>query len=133
VSQVRMVIDPQGWFHDVKGIGEGLVWGVAHPVAFAKAIADWDTWLENPARAAGRLVPDIALLLATAGAGDAGGRGARAAERAAGAAKDLHAADRAVNGGTSRVRRAVKPSRNSSELRHARRDCQDRASTARPH
>ena len=82
VSQVRMVTDPEGWFHDVKGIGEGFVWGIGHPVEFGKAIADWDTWKENPARAAGRLVPDIALLLATAGAG-AAGRGVRATEKAA--------------------------------------------------
>lgn len=96
VSQVRMVTDPQGWFHDVKGIGEGLLWGVGHPVEFAKAITDWDTWKENPARAAGRLVPDIALILATAGAG-AAGRGIRATERAADAAEDLRAAERAAD------------------------------------
>jgi hypothetical protein len=96
VSQVRMMIDPQGWFHDVKGIGEGLVWGFSHRVEFAKAITDWDTWNENPARAAGRLVPDIVLLLATAGAG-AAGRGARATEKAADAANDLRAAERAAD------------------------------------
>jgi type VII secretion system ESX-1 substrate len=96
VSQVRMVTDPHGWFHDVKGIREGLLWGVGHPVEFAKAITDWDTWLENPARAAGRLVPDIAIILATGGAG-AAGRGARATEKAADVAEDLRAADRAAD------------------------------------
>ena len=96
MSQVRMMVDPDGWARDVKGIGEGLIWGVGHPVEFGKAIVDWETWKENPARAAGRLVPDIALTIATIGAG-AAGRGARVVEEAADVAEDLRAVERAAD------------------------------------
>lgn len=45
------------------------------PVGFAKeigkAILDWDTWSDNPAKAIGHLVPDIILAVATLGAGTA--------------------------------------------------------------
>lgn len=98
VSQARMVIDPDGWARDVKGIGEGLVWGAAHPVEFGKAIVDWETWKENPARAAGRLVPDIALAIATAGAGAAASGASKAAsatKKAVGAAKKARATKKA--------------------------------------
>lgn len=94
VSSVRMVTDPMGWARDVKGIGEGLVWGATHPVAFGKEILDWETWQENPARAAGRLAPEIALTLATAGVG-AGAKAGSAARKAVGAAKKTRSAKKA--------------------------------------
>lgn len=94
VSNVRMATDPMGWVRDVKGIGEGLVWGASHPVEFGKEILDWETWKENPARAAGRLAPEIALTLATAGAG-AGAKAGSAAKKAVGAAKKARSAKKA--------------------------------------
>ncbi len=119
VSQVRMVVDPEGWIRDVKGIGEGVAWGASHPVEFGKAIVDWDTWMENPARAAGRLVPDIALFLATAGAG-AAGRGARAVEKAADAAENLRAAERAADAAED-LRAAERAADAAEEARAAKR------------
>jgi hypothetical protein len=84
LSTIRAIIDPEGWKRDATELGKGLVWGVTHPVEFAKAIVDWETWKSNPLRALGRLVPDAALALATGGtsAGPTGAsRGARALER----------------------------------------------------
>ncbi len=69
-------------------MGKGLVYGVTHPVEFAKAVTNWEMWLDNPARALGQLVPEVALALATAGAGGAA-KGAGAARRAARSADDL--------------------------------------------
>ncbi|MEE4024439.1 HNH endonuclease signature motif containing protein [Gordonia sp. PKS22-38] len=46
------------------------------PKQFGKDLIDWDTWAENPARAAGRVVPDAILTVATAGAGSVARRGA---------------------------------------------------------
>lgn len=82
LSMHRMLVDPIGWARDYATLGEGLWWGVTHPVEFGKEIIDWDTWTTNPGRAYGRLIPDLALAAATWGAGPAisgGSRGARAA------------------------------------------------------
>ncbi|MDP9071056.1 MAG: hypothetical protein M3N68_07190, partial [Actinomycetota bacterium] len=57
------------------GLGQGVVYGVTHPVEFAKAVSDWDTWVENPARALGHLVPTLLLTLASGGAASAGKAG----------------------------------------------------------
>jgi hypothetical protein len=119
VSQVRMVIDPDGWARDVKGIGEGFVWGWSHKVEFAKAIVDWDTWKENPARAAGRLVPDIALTLATVGAG-AAGKGIRAVEETADIAEDLRATERAAEAAEA-ARAAKRTAEGAEDVRAAQR------------
>jgi hypothetical protein len=76
------LVDPEGYVESLAGMGKGLVYGVTHPVGFAKAVTNWDMWLDNPARALGQLVPDVALAVATAGAGDAA-KGAGAARRLA--------------------------------------------------
>ena len=78
ISTVRMMVDPEGWERDVTALGEGLIYGVTHPVEFGKAILDWDTWQESPGRAIGHLIPDLLITLATAGGG-AAARGARTA------------------------------------------------------
>jgi hypothetical protein len=80
VSPIYAVLDPQGFVEHGKGLAQGIVYGVQNPREFAKAVLDWDTWKENPARALGHLVPDLLLTLATAGAGGAA-RGASAANR----------------------------------------------------
>ncbi len=69
LSPVYQVIDPVGYAENLVGLGKGLVYGATHPVAFAKAVTDWETWVDSPARALGHLVPDLALALATAGGG----------------------------------------------------------------
>jgi hypothetical protein len=91
VSTVRMIIDPEGWRRDVTALGQGLWYGITHPVEFGKILLDWDTWRENPARALGRLVPDLLLTLATGGGAAAarGVRGASALRRLAGRADEV--------------------------------------------
>jgi hypothetical protein len=81
ISTVRMMVDPEGWQRDVSALGEGLLYGVTHPVEFGKAILDWETWQTSPGRAIGHLVPDLLITLATAGGG-AAARGARTAKAA---------------------------------------------------
>jgi hypothetical protein len=76
-------LDPAGFVRNLEDLGTGLVYGVQHPKELGKALLDWDTWAEDPARALGHLVPDLVLAVATAGTGEAGvaaGRAARAAE-----------------------------------------------------
>gem|GEM_PF-2431352 len=82
LSPVRMLIDPEGWARDVTDLGKGLWYGVTHPVEFAKLLVDWETWKDNPLRAFGKLIPDIAIAIATAGAGTAASRGSQAARAA---------------------------------------------------
>lgn len=43
------------------GLVKGLAYGATHPVDFAKAIVDWNTWAESPGRALGHLLPAVAL------------------------------------------------------------------------
>ncbi|MGC5255376.1 HNH endonuclease [Gordonia sp. DT218] len=57
----------------VKGIWNAVS---QDPKQFGKDLVDWDTWAENPARAAGRVIPDAALTVATAGVGSVARRGA---------------------------------------------------------
>lgn len=54
-----------------------------------KAALDWDTWADDPARALGHLVPDIALAVLTGGTATAATRGGRAAQRTLMVLKDL--------------------------------------------
>lgn len=82
------LVDPDGYVENLAGMGKGLVYGVTHPVEFAKAVTNWDMWLDNPARALGQLVPELALALATAGAGGAA-KGAGAARRLAASGDEM--------------------------------------------
>jgi type VII secretion system ESX-1 substrate len=81
VSPAYAIIDPESYIKNQVGIVKGLAHGVTHPVDFAKAVVDWDTWAESPGRALGHLLPAVALAVASGGAG-AAGRGAKAAEGA---------------------------------------------------
>ena len=67
LSPAYLAIDPEGYAEHLQGLGQGLVYGLTHPVEFAQAVVDWDTWAESPGRALGHLVPDLALTLATGG------------------------------------------------------------------
>lgn len=78
VSTVRLLVDPVGWTRDMTALGEGLLFGVTHPVELGKVLVDWDTWQESPGRAIGHLLPDLLITLATGG----GGAAARAAHGA---------------------------------------------------
>ena len=82
-------VDPKGFLDHIEDLGSGLVYGVQHPKELGKALLDWDTWAEDPARALGHLLPDVVLAVATAGTGEAGvaaGRAAKGAEAVEGVA-----------------------------------------------
>ena len=79
------LINPEGYVENGVGLIKGLAYGATHPVDFAKAVLDWDTWAKSPGRAIGHLLPTVALAAATAGAGSAG-KGAAAADALEGAA-----------------------------------------------
>lgn len=95
LSPTYALVDPDGYVENLAGMGKGLVYGVTHPIEFAKAVTNWEMWLDNPARALGQLVPEVALALATAGAGGAA-KGAGAARRAARSADEAAAVGRAT-------------------------------------
>jgi hypothetical protein len=80
LSPTYLVMDPLGYLHEVEALGKGLYYGARHPKEFGKAVLDWDTWQDDPARAIGHLVPDLLLAVATGGAGGAA-RGAEALSR----------------------------------------------------
>ncbi len=57
VSTVRMLVDPEGWSRDMVALGEGLWYGVQHPVELGKAIVDWDTCRSRPAERSATCCP----------------------------------------------------------------------------
>jgi hypothetical protein len=91
-SPAYALIDPKGYLAFEEQLGRGLLHGVEHPKELGKALLDWDTWRDDPARAMGHLVPDLLLTAATMGAGEA----AVAGERAAVGAERLSVAGEAV-------------------------------------
>lgn len=91
LSPAYAIIYPDRYLENEVGIVKGLAQGVTHPVAFAKAVLDWDTWAKSPGRALGHLLPAVALTVASAGAG--------AGAEASGAAASLRAAGKALEGG----------------------------------
>jgi hypothetical protein len=74
---VYALIDPKGSRDDAVQLVDGLRSGFDHPAEFGKAVLDWDTWRDDPARALGHLLPDLLLTVGTAGGG-AAARGGRA-------------------------------------------------------
>jgi len=73
------LINPEDYVENLTGMAKGLAHGATHPVEFAKAVVDWDTWARSPGRALGHLLPAVALAVATGGGG-AAARGAGMAE-----------------------------------------------------
>ena len=61
--------------------GNMLKFAVDHPAEFGKtlgkAVLDWDTWKDDPARALGHLLPDAVIAVLTLGSGTAATRGAK--------------------------------------------------------
>jgi type VII secretion system ESX-1 substrate len=49
LSPAYALINPDGFAENAVGLAEGLVFGATHPVDFAKAVVDWDTWAKSPA------------------------------------------------------------------------------------
>jgi hypothetical protein len=59
-TQVRALTDPAAFLRDELVIGRGLLDAGRHPGRVAGELVDADTWRHDPARAAGRLLPDLA-------------------------------------------------------------------------
>ncbi|NRQ32953.1 hypothetical protein HII36_14035 [Nonomuraea sp. NN258] len=70
-SELRRLIDRDGWLRQAQDTKDGIVAGVQNPWEFLKGIVDWETWVDNPNRALGRLGPDILIGAATGGLGGA--------------------------------------------------------------
>ena len=94
LSPQRAQLDPVGFWRDASTFATGLGHGVTHPKELGKAALDWDTWANDPARAVGHLIPNIVVVLATGGAGEAAETGemALSAEARAAAENELRAA-----------------------------------------
>ncbi|WP_067487972.1 hypothetical protein [Actinomadura hibisca] len=83
-APVYLAVAPKGWMQ--RGpIGQlkGLYQGVQDPVAFAKAMVNWEEWTHDPIRALGEAGPGIILTVIT------GGTAAGAATRFGSGAKSL--------------------------------------------
>ena len=85
LSPAYAIVHPDRYVEHQVAIVKGLAHGVTHPVDFAKAFVDWDTWAQSPGRALGHLLPLVALTIASAGGG-AGGKAVEASEVAEGLA-----------------------------------------------
>lgn len=84
----------------MSNLARGIGAAATHPVSFAKAAVNWDTWARNPGRALGKTVPDALMAAGSAGAGVAakGLRSGKALERTADAADDAPPASSALAG-----------------------------------
>ncbi|MGH8880081.1 MAG: putative T7SS-secreted protein, partial [Stackebrandtia sp.] len=96
----------------VETVGDMLDALAEDPVGFGKnlgkALLDWDTWADDPARALGHLVPDAVAAVFTAGAGAAATRGVKATADVVDAAGDLASAGNRLDnlGDVAGLRRA---------------------------
>lgn len=63
-----------------------------------KGVLDWDAWADDPARAVGHLVPDVAIALLTAGSGTALTKGTSTAGHALNSLDDIGDGARALRG-----------------------------------
>ncbi len=86
LSPSRALVDPSGWWRDVRATGQGLGTAVVHPLDTAKAVADLDTLSSDPGRWVGHLLPGVLLGAATGGTGMVASRGASVGVRMAEAA-----------------------------------------------
>lgn len=71
LNPTNAVTDPQGYLSTLDGVLTGATYLATHPVQTAKTVLDWDAWAEDPARAVGRLAPELLLAIATGGASGA--------------------------------------------------------------
>lgn len=77
-NMIRWLYDPAGALEVRKETVENLLIAIQDPRQFVASLIDLDTWRNDPWRAAGRLLPDLALALYTGGTVTAAVRGARA-------------------------------------------------------
>ncbi len=85
LNPARAIYDPDGYQSSSDALWAGLEYAGTHPLQVGAALIDYDTWREDPARALGRLVPDLIAIGLTAGAAGAT-RGAAASDRLSSAA-----------------------------------------------
>ncbi|MDA0631911.1 hypothetical protein OUY22_00655 [Nonomuraea sp. MCN248] len=85
----RIIFDYMGWERDAGDVARTLIAGVQDPLGFVKSAVDWDTWVSNPDRAFGRLIPDILAALGSGGASTAVSGTTRAAGALGKAAKSV--------------------------------------------
>ena len=71
LDPARAYAEPGSYLDTLDSLAGGAVQAVTDPGATAKAAVDWDMWASDPARAAGRLLPELAVALATGGAAGA--------------------------------------------------------------
>lgn len=111
LESAQLVTDPAGHAAETRAQLDGIIWGVQHPLEFAKAAADWETLQNDPARWTGRMTPD-AILSAAGGGGIASrglkavrdaGKGAARAGREAKAEGTRNDAVRAASGAAGRA------------------------------
>ncbi|KAB2343938.1 toxin glutamine deamidase domain-containing protein [Actinomadura rudentiformis] len=70
--------NPRSWMQRGPiGQFKGLIQGAQHPVAFAKAMINWDLWKRDPVRAYGQVVPSIVIGALTLGTGSSSGAASR--------------------------------------------------------
>ncbi|MFI6521392.1 hypothetical protein ACIBF1_37980 [Spirillospora sp. NPDC050679] len=77
-APLYVAVSPKGWMQ--RGpIGQlkGLYQGVQDPVAFAKAMVNWEEWTHDPLRAMGEAGPGIILTVVTGGTAAGSGAAAR--------------------------------------------------------
>jgi hypothetical protein len=80
IQPVRAIYDPQGYVDAQDALWAAVARVPFHLPEVGAALIDLDTWKDDPFRAAGKLVPDVIAILATAGAAGAE-KGAEASAR----------------------------------------------------
>ncbi|MFI0451035.1 hypothetical protein [Actinomadura sp. 6N118] len=77
-APVYAMANPRSWIQRGPiGQFKGLIKGAQHPVAFAKAMINWDLWKSDPVRAYGQTVPSIIIGALTLGTGSGSGAASR--------------------------------------------------------
>jgi len=103
-SQLRMVLDPKGYFHDLQETARGIaplvgLGGDGAPgigeawTELGKQTVHWDEWSTNPAEAAGRSAVDLATLALPGGSAAKLGELGRGAREVADGLKDARLAE----------------------------------------
>ncbi|MFC9969999.1 hypothetical protein ACFVH6_03740 [Spirillospora sp. NPDC127200] len=113
-APVYLAVSPKGWVQ--RGpIGQlkGLYQGVQDPVAFAKAMVDWEEWTRDPLRALGEAGPGIILTVVTGGTAAGSGAATRlgaGARNLGGKVKNIRPTGRETpDNGLPGAARGVKP------------------------
>lgn len=87
----RIIFDYMGWERDANDVAQAVIAGVQDPLGFVKSAVDWETWVSNPDRAFGRLVPDILAALGSGGSSAVASGGKRVTGALAKAAESTKA------------------------------------------